>query len=72
MKILIIKPSALGDIVWYSAHIFGSRRQWPDAQIDWMPGTILLREIFDSAILGSVPVDLSLSAQTVDIPCPAA
>ncbi len=36
MKILIIKPSALGDIVQALPVLTGLRRQWPDAQIDWI------------------------------------
>jgi heptosyltransferase-1 len=36
MKILIIKPSALGDIVQALPVLTGLRRQWPDAEIDWI------------------------------------
>lgn len=36
MKIVIIKPSALGDIVQSLPVLTGLRRQWPDAQIDWI------------------------------------
>ena len=46
MKILIIKPSALGDIVQALPVLTGLRRQWPDAQIDWIVNDSL-REILD-------------------------
>jgi len=36
VKILIIKPSALGDIVQALPVLTGLRRQWPDADIDWI------------------------------------
>ena len=36
MKILLIKPSALGDIVQSLPVLTGLRRHWPDAQIDWI------------------------------------
>lgn len=36
MKILLIKPSALGDIVQALPVLTGLRRQWPEAQIDWI------------------------------------
>lgn len=46
MKILIIKPSALGDIVQALPVLTGLKRQWPDAQIDWIVNDNL-REILD-------------------------
>src|SRR5277367_6748577 len=46
MKILIIKPSALGDIVQALPVLTGLRRRWPDAQIDWIINDTL-REILD-------------------------
>ncbi len=46
MKILIIKPSALGDIVQALPVLTGLRRQWPDAQIDWVVNDSL-REVLD-------------------------
>ena len=36
MKILIIKPSALGDIVQALPVLTGLRRRWPAAKIDWL------------------------------------
>jgi lipopolysaccharide heptosyltransferase I len=36
VKILLIKPSAIGDIVQTLPVLTGLRRQWPDAQIDWI------------------------------------
>lgn len=36
MKILIIKPSALGDIVQALPVLTGLRRRWPAARIDWL------------------------------------
>ncbi len=36
MKILIIKPSALGDIVQALPVLTGMRRRWPAAKIDWV------------------------------------
>lgn len=36
MKILIIKPSALGDIIQALPVLTGLRRHWPDARIDWV------------------------------------
>jgi lipopolysaccharide heptosyltransferase I len=36
MKILIIKPSALGDIVQALPVLTGIRRRWPEARIDWI------------------------------------
>lgn len=36
MKILIIKPSALGDIVQALPVLTGLKRRWPTAQIDWI------------------------------------
>ena len=36
VKILIIKPSALGDIVQALPVLTGLKRRWPDAQIDWI------------------------------------
>ena len=36
MKILIIKPSALGDIVQALPVLTGLKRRWPAAQIDWI------------------------------------
>jgi lipopolysaccharide heptosyltransferase I len=46
MKILIIKPSALGDIVQALPVLTGLRRRWPDAQIDWIVADSL-REILE-------------------------
>lgn len=46
MKILIIKPSALGDIVQALPVLTGLKRRWPDAQIDWVVNDTL-REILD-------------------------
>ncbi|MCE0483641.1 MAG: glycosyltransferase family 9 protein [Methylacidiphilales bacterium] len=46
MKILIVKPSALGDIVQALPVLTGLRRQWPDAQIDWIVNDSL-SEILD-------------------------
>lgn len=46
MKILIIKPSALGDIVQALPVLTGLKRRWPDAQIDWVVNDSL-REILD-------------------------
>ncbi len=36
MKILIIKPSALGDIVQALPVLTGLKRHWPEAEIDWV------------------------------------
>ncbi len=36
MKILLIKPSALGDIVQALPVLTGLKRRWPAAQIDWV------------------------------------
>jgi lipopolysaccharide heptosyltransferase I len=36
VKILIIKPSALGDIVQALPVLTGLKRQWPNAEIDWI------------------------------------
>jgi heptosyltransferase-1 len=36
LKILIIKPSALGDIVQALPVLTGLKRRWPAAQIDWI------------------------------------
>ncbi len=36
MKILIIKPSALGDIVQALPVLTGLKRRWPEAEIDWI------------------------------------
>ncbi len=36
MKILIIKPSALGDVVQALPVLTGLKRRWPAAQIDWI------------------------------------
>jgi heptosyltransferase-1 len=36
MKILIIKPSALGDIVQALPVLTGMKRRWPAAKIDWV------------------------------------
>lgn len=47
MKILIIKPSALGDIVQALPVLTGLRRRWPAAQIDWIVNDSL-REILES------------------------
>ncbi len=41
MKILIIKPSALGDIVQALPVLTGLRRRWPTAQIDWIVNSSL-------------------------------
>jgi lipopolysaccharide heptosyltransferase I len=46
LKILIIKPSALGDIVQALPVLTGLRRHWPDAQIDWVVNDSL-RELLD-------------------------
>ena len=46
MKILIIKPSALGDIVQALPVLTGLKRRWPDAQIDWIVNDSL-REILE-------------------------
>ncbi len=46
MKILIIKPSALGDIVQALPVLTGLRRRWPAARIDWLVNDSL-REILD-------------------------
>lgn len=36
MKILFIKPSALGDVVQALPVVTGLKRRWPDAEIDWI------------------------------------
>jgi lipopolysaccharide heptosyltransferase I len=36
MKILLIKPSGLGDIVQALPVLTGLKRRWPDAEIDWI------------------------------------
>jgi heptosyltransferase I len=46
VKILIIKPSALGDIVQALPVLTGLRRRWPAAKIDWVVNDTL-REILD-------------------------
>jgi heptosyltransferase I len=46
LKILIIKPSALGDIVQALPVLTGLKRRWPDAQIDWIVNDSL-REILE-------------------------
>jgi len=46
VKILIIKPSALGDIVQALPVLTGLKRHWPDAEIDWIVNDSL-REILD-------------------------
>jgi heptosyltransferase-1 len=46
VKILIIKPSALGDIVQALPVLTGLKRQWPNAEIDWIVNDTL-REILD-------------------------
>ena len=46
VKILIIKPSALGDIVQALPVLTGLRRRWPAAQIDWIVNDSL-REILE-------------------------
>ena len=46
MKILIIKPSALGDIVQALPVLTGLKRRWPAAQIDWIVNDSL-REILE-------------------------
>lgn len=42
MKILIIKPSALGDIVQALPVLTGLRREWSEAQIDWVVNDALV------------------------------
>jgi heptosyltransferase-1 len=46
MKILLIKPSALGDIVQALPVLTGLKRRWPAAQIDWIVNDSL-REILE-------------------------
>jgi heptosyltransferase I len=46
VKILIIKPSALGDIVQALPVLTGLKRRWPAAQIDWIVNDSL-REILE-------------------------
>jgi len=46
VKILLIKPSALGDIVQALPVLCGLRRRWPAAQIDWIVNDSL-REILE-------------------------
>jgi lipopolysaccharide heptosyltransferase I len=46
VKILIIKPSALGDIVQALPVLTGLKRHWPNADIDWIVNDTL-REILD-------------------------
>ncbi len=46
MKILIIKPSALGDIVQALPVLTGLKRRWPAAQIDWIVNDAL-KEILE-------------------------
>ena len=46
MKILLIKPSALGDIVQALPVLTGLKRQWPEAEIDWIVNDSL-KEILD-------------------------
>jgi lipopolysaccharide heptosyltransferase I len=46
LKILVIKPSALGDIVQALPVLTGLRRHWPEAQIDWIVNDSL-REILE-------------------------
>jgi heptosyltransferase-1 len=46
VKILIIKPSALGDIVQALPVLTGMRRRWPAARIDWLVNDSL-REILE-------------------------
>jgi heptosyltransferase I len=46
VKILIIKPSALGDIVQALPVLTGLKRRWPAAQIDWVVNDSL-KEILD-------------------------
>jgi heptosyltransferase-1 len=46
VKILIIKPSALGDIVQALPVLTGLKRRWPAAQIDWVVNDSL-REILE-------------------------
>jgi heptosyltransferase-1 len=46
MKILIIKPSALGDIVQALPVLTGLKRHWPHAEIDWVVNDSF-REILD-------------------------
>ncbi len=46
MKILIIKPSALGDVVQALPVLTGLKRRWPAARIDWVVNDSL-REILE-------------------------
>ena len=46
MKILLIKPSALGDIVQALPVLTGLKRHWPNAEIDWIVNDSL-REILE-------------------------
>ena len=46
VKILIIKPSALGDIVQALPVLTGLKRRWPAAEIDWIVNDSL-REILE-------------------------
>jgi len=46
LKILLIKPSALGDIVQALPVLTGLRRRWPAAKIDWLVNDSL-REILE-------------------------
>ena len=46
MKILIIKPSALGDVIQALPVLTGMRRRWPAAKIDWVLNDSL-REILE-------------------------
>ena len=46
MKILLIKPSALGDIVQALPVLTGLKRHWPEAEIDWIVNDTLA-EILD-------------------------
>jgi heptosyltransferase-1 len=46
VKILLIKPSALGDIVQALPVLTGMRRRWPAAKIDWIVNDSL-REILE-------------------------
>jgi heptosyltransferase-1 len=46
VKILIIKPSALGDIVQALPVLTGLKRRWPEAEIDWVVNDSL-RELLD-------------------------
>ena len=54
MKILIIKPSALGDIVQALPVLTGIRRRWPAAKIDWVVNDSLQEILQDHPSLNRV------------------